>query len=54
LIKTQNRDAYEKLRTKLLAAQSETNNFFAADDVAKACLFLPCSETDLKTISEPR
>jgi tetratricopeptide (TPR) repeat protein len=50
LIKTQNRDAYEKLRTKLLTSRWDTNNFFAADDVAKACLFLPCSETDLKTI----
>jgi tetratricopeptide (TPR) repeat protein len=50
LIKTQNRDAYEKLRPKLLTARLDTNNFFAADDVAKACLFLPCSETDLKTI----
>jgi tetratricopeptide (TPR) repeat protein len=51
LIKAQNRDAYEKLRTKLLTARWDTNNFFAADDVAKACLFLPCSETDLKTIN---
>jgi tetratricopeptide (TPR) repeat protein len=50
LIKTQNREAYEKLRTRLLATRFETNNFFAADDVAKACLFLPCSETDLKTL----
>jgi tetratricopeptide (TPR) repeat protein len=50
LIKTQNRDAYEKLRKKLLTTRSDTNNYFVADDVAKACLFLPCSETDLKTI----
>jgi serine/threonine protein kinase len=50
LIKTQNRGAYEKLRTKLLTTRSDTNNYFVADDVAKACLFLPCSETDLKTI----
>jgi tetratricopeptide (TPR) repeat protein len=51
LIKTQKRDAYEKLRTKLLTTRWGTNNFFAADDVAKACLFLPCSETDLKAIN---
>jgi tetratricopeptide (TPR) repeat protein len=51
LIKSQNRPAYEKLRTKLLTARWDTNNFFAADNVAKACLFLPCSGTDLKTIS---
>jgi tetratricopeptide (TPR) repeat protein len=50
LLKTQNRPAYEKLRARLLTTQWETNNYFVADDVAKACLFLPCSETDLKTI----
>ena len=50
LAKTQNRAGYEKLRGQLLAAWSETNNFFAADNVAKACLFLPCSEVDLKII----
>jgi tetratricopeptide (TPR) repeat protein len=51
LAKTQNRTAYEKLRGKLLATWSETNNYFVADNVAKACLFLPSSEADLKTIS---
>jgi serine/threonine protein kinase/Tfp pilus assembly protein PilF len=50
LAKTQNRAAYEKLRAKLLETWSETNNFFVADHVAKACLFLPCSEADLETI----
>jgi tetratricopeptide (TPR) repeat protein len=50
LIKTQNRTAYEKLRTKLLTTWSKTNNFFVADQVAKACLFLPYSEADSKLI----
>jgi tetratricopeptide (TPR) repeat protein len=50
LAKAQNRAAYEKLREKLLATRSETNSYFIADHVAKACLFLPCSEVDLKTI----
>jgi tetratricopeptide (TPR) repeat protein len=46
LIKTQKHAAYEKLRTKLLAAWSETNSYSVADQVAKACLFLPYSEAD--------
>jgi hypothetical protein len=51
LAKTQNRAAYEKFRAKLLATWSETNNFFVADHIAKACLFLPGSEADLKLIA---
>jgi tetratricopeptide (TPR) repeat protein len=51
LIKTQNLPAYEKLRTKLLISWSDTNSFFVADQVAKACLFLPCSDGDLKTVA---
>jgi len=51
LIKTQNHAAYEKLRTKLLLAWSETNNYYVADQVAKACLFLPYSEADSKLIN---
>jgi tetratricopeptide (TPR) repeat protein len=51
LIKTQNRPAYEKLRTRLLAAWSDTNSYYVADQVAKACLFLPYSEADSKLIS---
>lgn len=51
LAKTQNRPAYEKVRTRLLATWSSTNDFWAADHVAKACLFLPCSDADLKALS---
>jgi tetratricopeptide (TPR) repeat protein len=51
LIKTQNLPAYEKLHTKLLISWSDTNSFFVADQVAKACLFLPCSDGDLKTVA---
>jgi serine/threonine protein kinase/tetratricopeptide (TPR) repeat protein len=50
LIKTQNRPAYEKLRTKLLGTWLNTTNFYVADQVAKACLFLPCSEPDSQII----
>src|SRR4030095_6811307 len=45
-----NHTAYEKLRTKLLTAWSETNSYAVADQVAKACLFLPYSEADSKLI----
>jgi tetratricopeptide (TPR) repeat protein len=51
LIRTQNRPAYEALRTNLLATWSNTTNFFAADQVAKACSFLPCSEGDARIIA---
>ena len=29
----------------------DTNSFFDADHVAKTCLFLPCSDADLKTVA---
>jgi len=51
LVKTQNRPAYEKLRMRLLAAWSDTNTYYVADQVAKACLFLPYSESDSPLIS---
>jgi hypothetical protein len=50
LLKTQNHAAYENLRSRLLASWSETNSFSVADQVAKACLFLPYSEADAKLI----
>jgi tetratricopeptide (TPR) repeat protein len=50
LLKTQDHAAYEKLRSRLLASWSETNSFSVADQVAKACLFLPYSEADAKLI----
>jgi len=51
LIKSQNLPAYEKLRARLLTTWSETNSHYVADQVAKACLFIPCSEADSRTIS---
>jgi tetratricopeptide (TPR) repeat protein len=51
LLKTQNYPAYEKLRAMLLATWSETNSYYVADQVAKACLFLPHSEADSKLVS---
>jgi serine/threonine protein kinase/tetratricopeptide (TPR) repeat protein len=51
LIKTQNRTAYETLRAKLLTSWSDTTNFFVADQVAKACLFLPYAQAYSKLIS---
>ena len=46
LVKTGNRPAYEQLREKLLASFADTTNPLVADQVAKACLLLPASETD--------
>ena len=51
LLKTKNLAGYEQLRKKLLATGSNTANIFVADQVAKACLFLPPSEADLPAIS---
>ena len=50
LIKSGNRPAYEKLRAQLLATSGRTSNLFVADQVAKACLLLPASETELRVI----
>lgn len=47
LIQTDNRPAYEQLRKKLLGTFANTTNALAADQVAKASLFLPPSESDL-------
>jgi tetratricopeptide (TPR) repeat protein len=50
LAKTQNRPAYETFCQKILATHSNTTDLFVADRVAKACLFLPSSEVDLKVV----
>jgi serine/threonine protein kinase len=50
LVKTHDRPAYEQFRQKLLATFANTTNFYVADQVAKACLFLPPSEADLSVI----
>jgi tetratricopeptide (TPR) repeat protein len=50
LVKTQNQPAYEKFCKRLLTAYADTTDIYAADQVAKSCLFLPSSEGDLKII----
>ncbi|MDB6017457.1 MAG: serine/threonine protein kinase with repeat [Pedosphaera sp.] len=50
-VKTHNRPAYERFCQKLLTTFGDTTNIYVADQVAKACLFLPSSELDLKVIS---
>ena len=51
LIQTDNRAAYEQFRKKLLGTFTNTTNSLIADQVAKSCLFLPCSEADLPAIA---
>jgi tetratricopeptide (TPR) repeat protein len=51
LLKTRNRPAYEQLRKQLLITSANTTNIFVADQVAKACLFLPPSKMDLPVIA---
>jgi serine/threonine protein kinase/tetratricopeptide (TPR) repeat protein len=50
LARTKNRSAYEQFCKKILAAFANTSDIYAADQVAKSCLFLPSSELDLKVI----
>jgi serine/threonine protein kinase len=50
-IKAGDRSAYEQFCNKLFLEFCDTKNIFIADQVAKACLFLPASEVDLKAIS---
>ncbi len=50
LVKTHNRSAYEDLRQRLLTAHADTTNIFVADQVAKACLFLPASKMEQQEI----
>ena len=49
-VKSDNRPAYEQLCKKLLASFADTDNIYVADQVAKACLFLPSSEVDLQAV----
>jgi hypothetical protein len=49
-LKTRNRSAYEQFCKKLLLQFGDTGNIFVADQVAKACLFLPSSEVDLNAV----
>ena len=51
LIQTHHRPAYERLREKLLGLFANTTNVYAADQVAKACLFLPPPEAELPRLA---
>jgi tetratricopeptide (TPR) repeat protein len=50
LVKTHNRSANEQFCQRLLTTFANTTNFYVADQVAKACLFVPPSEADLSVI----
>jgi serine/threonine protein kinase/tetratricopeptide (TPR) repeat protein len=49
-VKTHNRPAYEQFCKRLLTTFANTTNIYVADQVAKACLFLPSSEVNLKVV----
>lgn len=50
LAKTHNVPAYEQFCAEILKSYSDTTNIFIADQVAKACLFLPSQRVDLKAV----
>jgi len=50
IAKSQNHIAYEQYCHTLLSMYGTTTNYMTADDVAKACLFLPDEKVDLKTV----
>lgn len=49
-LKTGNRSAYEEFCKKLFFQFHNTGDIFVADQIAKACLFLPASEVDLNAV----
>ena len=51
-IKIHDRPAYDQLRRRLLDTFGQTTDVYVADQVAKACLFLPPSATDLDVIAQ--
>ena len=51
LAKTHDQTAYEQFRRRLLSEFAVTTDIYAADQVAKSCLFRPPSAADLKIIS---
>ncbi len=51
IAKTQNHALYEEYCRKLLSIYGSTTSYLTADDVAKACLFLPDEKVDLITVS---
>jgi serine/threonine protein kinase len=52
IAKTQNHAVYEQYCQKLLSMYGNTTSYLTADDVAKACLFLPDEKVDLNTVSQ--
>ncbi|MEI9863900.1 MAG: hypothetical protein WDN00_04985 [Limisphaerales bacterium] len=50
LVKTRDLLGYEQFCRNIITNFANTTNAYVADQVAKACLFLPSSETDLKVI----
>jgi serine/threonine protein kinase len=51
IAKTQNHAAYEQYCRTLLSMYGSAASYLTADDVAKACLFLPDEKVDLNAIS---
>jgi hypothetical protein len=51
IAKSRNRTAYEQYCQKLLSLYGTTTNYMTADDVARACLFLPDEKLDVNAIS---
>ena len=49
-VKTGDRAAYEQFRKKLLTTPVDVIDMYTADQVAKSCLFLPCSDVESKVI----
>ncbi|HXJ56307.1 MAG TPA: hypothetical protein VNU68_06550, partial [Verrucomicrobiae bacterium] len=49
-LKTDNHSAYEAFCKKLVSEYRDTTNIFYADQVAKACLFLPAPDIDLAVL----
>jgi serine/threonine protein kinase len=50
LVKTGNRSTYETLCRRILATSGNTSKIYVADQVAKACLFLPSTSVDLNLV----
>jgi tetratricopeptide (TPR) repeat protein len=50
IAKSQNFGAYEQYCKTLLSMYGTTTNYLTADDVAKACLFLPDEKVDLNAV----
>jgi len=50
LVRTHNQPAYEQFRQKILLLFGNTTNIYTADEVAKACLFLPPLEANMQLI----